>query len=63
MKATKTELKNKIGVLLRAAYKEPVIVTDRGVTTHVLMTIEEYERLTKNEELTPNSDAETSEKG
>lgn len=30
----------------RAAEKGPVFITDRGRPAHVLMTIEEYERLT-----------------
>jgi prevent-host-death family protein len=30
---------------MRAAYKGPVFITDRGRTTHVLLTAEEYERL------------------
>jgi len=42
MKATRTELKNKTGKLLKASYFSPVIITDRGSDSHVLMTIEEY---------------------
>ena len=31
----------------RAANKGPVFITDRGKTAHVLMSFEEYQRLTK----------------
>ena len=59
MKATKTELKQAVGKLLRAAFTEPVVITDHGKDSHVLMTIEHYERLTKekDKQITPNSDA------
>ena len=53
MEASKTDLKNKLGSLLRAAFTEPVVITDRGVPSHVLMTIEEYkDLLSKLEEKT-----------
>ncbi len=32
----------------KAAKKGPVFITDRGRTAHVLLTIEEYEKLTGN---------------
>lgn len=47
MKATKTELKQELGRLLRAAFDEPVIITDRRKDSHVLMTIEYYEEMIK----------------
>lgn len=45
MKASKTELKQELGKLLRAAFTEPVIIMDRGEDSHVLMTIEHYKEL------------------
>lgn len=33
----------------RAAAHEPVIITDRGKPTHVLMSYDEYERITGDE--------------
>jgi len=45
MKASKTELKQELGKLLRAAFEEPVIITDRHKDSHVLMTIEHYKEL------------------
>lgn len=45
MEATKTDLKNKLGPLLRAAFTEPVIITDHGEPSHVLLTIEHYKEL------------------
>ena len=50
MRATKTELKQELGKLLRAAFKEPVIITDRNKDSHVLMTIEQYEIFLKEKE-------------
>jgi prevent-host-death family protein len=45
MKATKTELKQELGKLLRAAFQEPVIITAHGIDSHVLMTMEHYMEL------------------
>lgn len=45
MKATKTELKQELGRLLREAFVEPVIITDRRKDSHVLMTVEFYEKM------------------
>lgn len=45
MEATKTDLKNKYGELLRAAFKEPVIITGHGKPSHVLLTYEHYMEL------------------
>ena len=42
MDISKTELKQEIGKALRAAFLEPVIITDRKVKSHVLMTYEYY---------------------
>lgn len=41
------ELNQDIGRAKRAALQGPVIITDRGKPAHVLLSIEEYERLTK----------------
>lgn len=40
------ELNQDIGRAKRAAKQGPVVITDRGKPAHVLMTIEEYRRLT-----------------
>lgn len=40
------ELNQDLGRAKRAARKGPVIITDRGKPAHVLLSIEEYERLT-----------------
>lgn len=45
MEVTKTDLKNKYGELLRAAFKEPVIITGHGKPSHVLLTYESYMEL------------------
>ena len=42
MNISKTELKQEIGKALRAAFSEPVIIMDRRVNSHVLMTYEHY---------------------
>ena len=40
------EFNRDVSVAKRAAQTEPVVVTDRGQPTHVLMSIAEYRRLT-----------------
>lgn len=56
MKATKTDLKNKLGELLRAAFSDPVVITDHGKPSHVLLTIEHYkEMMQKIEEIEKES--------
>lgn len=40
------ELNQDIGRAKRAAAQGPVIITDRGKPAHVLLSIEEYQRLT-----------------
>ncbi len=51
MEVTKTDLKNKYGELLRAAFSEPVIITGHGKPSHVLLTYEHYmEMMQKLEE-------------
>ena len=42
---TKTQLTNTIMKVLRATFEGPVVITDRGSDSHVLMTIEDYELL------------------
>ena len=44
---TRRELNQDIGRAKREARKGPVFITDRGRPAHVLLTIEDYERLTK----------------
>lgn len=48
MKASKTQLKNQTGDLLKAAYREPVIITDYGKDSHVLLHIDDYLKLLQN---------------
>ncbi len=45
MKASRTEFKNKTGEFLRIAYKEPVIISDYGKDSHVLLHLADYEKL------------------
>ena len=40
------EFTRDVSAAKRAAYDGPVFITDRGAPAHVLLTIEEYERLT-----------------
>jgi prevent-host-death family protein len=40
------ELNQDVGSAKKAAQKGPVIITDRGKPSHVLMTFDEYKRLT-----------------
>ncbi|WP_404404712.1 type II toxin-antitoxin system Phd/YefM family antitoxin [Pelagibacterium halotolerans] len=44
---TSRELNHDIGRAKKAAKHGPVFITDRGKPAHVLMSIEEYQRLTK----------------
>lgn len=39
------EFRRAVGRAKRAAKLGPVLITDRGETTHVLLTIEEYRRI------------------
>ncbi len=45
MEATKTDLSNRYGELLRVAMREPVIITAHGKPSHVLVSIEHWEEL------------------
>ena len=42
---TKTELTNTVMKVVRATFEGPVIITDRGSDSHVLMTVESFESL------------------
>ena len=44
------EFNQGIGRAKRAAKRGPVFITDRGRPTHVLLTIEEYRRITNKQE-------------
>ena len=44
------ELNHNVSKAKRAALSGPVFITDRGHTAHVLLTIEEYQRITDNKE-------------
>lgn len=44
---TSRELNQDVGRAKRAARQGPVFITDRGKPAHVLLSIEEYERLTR----------------
>lgn len=48
-KLSSREFNQDTGKAKRAAKKGPVFITDRGRPSHVLMTAEEYERLTKGQ--------------
>ena len=43
---TSRELNHDVGRAKKAAKSGPVFITDRGKTAHVLLSIEEYRRLT-----------------
>lgn len=45
MEITSTKLKAKQGQYMMEAIRQPVMITSYGRTTHVLLSIEEYERL------------------
>ena len=40
--ATRTQVKNNFGEYLLKAFRNPVIVTDRGKKTHVVMAFDSY---------------------
>lgn len=69
MNISKTELKQEIGKALRAAFSDPVIIMDRRVNSHVLMTYEHYMDMVRKLEAregnqeTPRNDGGTSEQG
>ena len=44
------ELNQDVSKAKRATLSGPVFITDRGKTTHVLLTIDEYRRITDKEE-------------
>ncbi len=44
------ELNHDVGKAKRAALSGPVFITDRGRTAHVLLTIEEYQKITDKKE-------------
>ena len=50
MNATATEVKNRFGEFMEKAQREPVIVEKNGRSSVVLMSHEEYERLTRLED-------------
>lgn len=43
---TSREFNHDVGGAKRAAAEGPVFITDRGQTSHVLLSIDEYQRLT-----------------
>ncbi|MDR6192871.1 prevent-host-death family protein [Agrobacterium pusense] len=43
---TSRELNHDVGIAKKAAEAGPVVITDRGRPSHVLMTYREFERLT-----------------
>ena len=45
-KISSRDFNQDVGKAKRAAAKGPVVITDRGEPAHVLLTIEEYQRLT-----------------
>jgi prevent-host-death family protein len=45
-----TELGNKSGAVTEAAFRGPVTITDRGKPKFVLMTTEDYDRLTQSQQ-------------
>jgi prevent-host-death family protein len=50
MIVTATEFKNRLGQYLDAARTNPIVVEKTGRKTAVLISIEEFERLTKTED-------------
>ena len=46
MRLTSREFNHDVSAAKRGARSGPVVITDRGVPTHVLVTFEDYERLT-----------------
>lgn len=47
---TSREFNQDVSKIKRAAMNGPVFITDRGHPAHVLLSIEEYQRLTKSKE-------------
>lgn len=47
---TSRELNHDVSKAKRAALSGPVFITDRGHTAHVLLTIEEYQKITDKKE-------------
>ena len=47
---TSREFNQDVSKIKRAALHGPVFITDRGHTVHVLLAIEDYEKLTKTKE-------------
>lgn len=43
---TSREFNQDVGAVKRAAQQGPVFITDRGEPSHVLLSIEEYQRIT-----------------
>lgn len=58
---TKTDVARKFAEIVRETYKGPVIITDTRRDSHVLMTIEDYEKIKQalHEEVTPCDGAVT----
>jgi prevent-host-death family protein len=48
-KLSSREFNQDTGRAKRAAKRGPVFITDRGRPSHVLLTVEEYQRLTKGQ--------------
>jgi PHD/YefM family antitoxin component YafN of YafNO toxin-antitoxin module len=48
-KLSSREFNQDTGKAKRAAKRGPVFITDRGRLSHVLLTVEEYQRLTKDQ--------------
>ncbi|WP_022875016.1 MULTISPECIES: type II toxin-antitoxin system prevent-host-death family antitoxin [Glutamicibacter] len=48
---TSREFNQDVSAAKRAAMKEPVMITDHGRPSHVLLSAEEYDRITKSERL------------
>ncbi len=44
---TAREFNHDVSAAKRAAHRGPVVITDRGVPSHVLLTIEDYERMVR----------------
>ena len=50
MKLTSREFNQDTSRAKRAAKRGPVFITDRGRPSHVLLTVEEYQKLTEGQE-------------
>jgi hypothetical protein len=44
------EFNQNVGRAKRAAKQGPVFITDRGQTSHVLLTVEEYQKITQKQQ-------------